>query len=121
MVKNPLANAGDIRDMGSIFRSGRSPGGGDGCPFQCSCLENSHRQRSLADYSPWGQKELDKREQLTHTHTHTRTRTRTHRHTDDFTGRLYQISEEEIKSISHDLFQQTGGNTFQNVLSLVLP
>ena len=68
-----------------------------------------------------GGKVLDMTEQLTHTHTHTRTRTRTHRHTDDFTGRLYQISEEEIKSISHDLFQQTGGNTFQNVLSLVLP
>ena len=78
MVKNPLANAGDIRDMGSIFRSGRSPGGGDGCPLQCSCLENSHRQRSLADYSSWGQKELDRREQLTHIHIHTHTHTQVH-------------------------------------------
>ena len=30
-----------------------------------------HRQRSLAGYSPWGLKELDMIEQLTHTHTHT--------------------------------------------------
>ena len=29
-----------------------------------------HRQRSLAGYSPWGLKELDMTEQLTHTHTH---------------------------------------------------
>ena len=27
VVKNPLANAGDIRDMGSIPGLGRSPGG----------------------------------------------------------------------------------------------
>ena len=26
VVKNPLANAGDVRDMGSIPGSGRSPG-----------------------------------------------------------------------------------------------
>ena len=29
-VKNPLANAGDIRDAGSIPGSGRSPEGGHG-------------------------------------------------------------------------------------------
>ena len=40
MVKNPPANAGDIRDSGSIPGSGRSPGGGHGNPLQCSCLEN---------------------------------------------------------------------------------
>ena len=40
MVKNPSANAGDIRDVGSIPESGRSPGGGHGNPFQYSCLEN---------------------------------------------------------------------------------
>ena len=28
VVKNPAANAGDIRDLGSIPESGRSPGGG---------------------------------------------------------------------------------------------
>jgi len=41
MVKNPLANAGDVRDMGSIPGSGRSPGGGHGNPLQYSYLENS--------------------------------------------------------------------------------
>ena len=40
MVKNPPANAGDIRDTGSILESGRSPGGGHGNPLQYSCLEN---------------------------------------------------------------------------------
>ena len=40
MVKNLPANAKDIRDVGSIPRSGRSPGGGHGNPLQYSCLEN---------------------------------------------------------------------------------
>ena len=39
--------------------SGRSPGGGLGNPFQYSCLENFHGQRSLEGYNPWGHKELD--------------------------------------------------------------
>ena len=39
-VKNLPANAGDIRDMGLISGSGRSPGGGHGNPLQYSCLEN---------------------------------------------------------------------------------
>ena len=41
MVKNPPANAGDIRDMGSIPGLKRSPGVGNGNPLQYSCLENS--------------------------------------------------------------------------------
>ena len=40
MVKNPPANAGDIRDAGSIPWLGRSPGEGYGNPLQYSCLEN---------------------------------------------------------------------------------
>ena len=40
MVKIPPANAGDIRDVGLIPGSGRSPGGGHGKPLQYSCLEN---------------------------------------------------------------------------------
>ena len=40
MVKNLPANAGDIRDMGSIPGSGRSPGEGHGNALQYSCLEN---------------------------------------------------------------------------------
>ena len=40
MVKNPVANAGDIKDVGLIPGSGRSPGRGHGNPLQHSCLEN---------------------------------------------------------------------------------
>ena len=40
VVKNPPANAGDVRDAGSIPGSRRSPGGGHGNPLQYSCLEN---------------------------------------------------------------------------------
>ena len=36
MVKNPPANAGDLRDTGSVPGSGRSPGEGHGNPLQCS-------------------------------------------------------------------------------------
>ena len=64
VVKNPPANAGDIRDAGLIPGLGRSPGGGHGNPLQYSCLENPHGQRSLVGYSPWGCKELDMTERL---------------------------------------------------------
>ena len=40
MVKNPPANAGDLRDAGLIPGSGRSPGRENGNPLQYSCLEN---------------------------------------------------------------------------------
>ena len=40
VVKHLPASLGDIRDMGSIPESGRSPGGGHGNPHQYSCLEN---------------------------------------------------------------------------------
>ena len=39
-VKNLPANAGVIRDAGSVPGSGKSPGGGHGNPLQYSCLEN---------------------------------------------------------------------------------
>ena len=55
VVKNAPAN---IRDMGSIPGSGRSPREGNGNPLQYSC-EKSHGQRSLAGYSPWGHRESD--------------------------------------------------------------
>ena len=41
VVKNPSANAGYRRDVGSIPESERSPGEGHGNPLQYSCLENS--------------------------------------------------------------------------------
>ena len=40
MVKNPPANAEDMRDTGSIPGSGRSPAGGHGNPLQYFSLEN---------------------------------------------------------------------------------
>ena len=39
-VKKPPMNARDIRDVDSMSRLGRSPGGGHGNPLQYSCLEN---------------------------------------------------------------------------------
>ena len=39
-------------DLGLIPTLGRSPGRGHGNPFQYSCLENLHGQRSLVGYSP---------------------------------------------------------------------
>jgi len=41
VVKNLLTNAGDARDTGSIPGPGRSLGGGNGNPFQYSCLGNT--------------------------------------------------------------------------------
>ena len=35
-----MVNAGDVRDAGSIPRSGRFFGGGHGNPLQYSCLDN---------------------------------------------------------------------------------
>ena len=48
MIKNPPGNAGDISDVGSIPRLGRSTGGGNGNPLQYSCVENS------TDRGAWG-------------------------------------------------------------------
>ena len=39
MVKNLLASAGDVRDIGSIPGLGRAPGGGHSHPLQYSFLE----------------------------------------------------------------------------------
>ena len=47
VVKNPLANAGDIRDSGLIPGLGRSPGEGNGNPLQYSSLGN------LMDREAW--------------------------------------------------------------------
>ena len=60
VVKNLPANAGDLRDLGSIPGSERSPGAGNGNPLQCSCLENSMDRVC-------GRKKSDTTEQLTHT------------------------------------------------------
>ena len=60
VVKNLPANAGDAGDTGSIPGSERSPGEGNGSPFQYSCLENSTDKGAWqAIYSPRGRKESD--------------------------------------------------------------
>ena len=56
-------SAGNARDPGSIPRSGKSPGEGNGNSLQDSCLENS-KDRG-AGYSPWNLKEWDTTKQLT--------------------------------------------------------
>ena len=40
VIKNLPADAGNVRDVGSVPGLGRSPGGGHGNPLQYSCLEN---------------------------------------------------------------------------------
>ena len=57
VVKNPPANAGDIRDVGSIPGLGRSPGGGHGNPLPYSCLEMPWT--GAPGRGPWAHKELD--------------------------------------------------------------
>ena len=58
VVKNPPANAEDVRDTGSIPGLGRFPGDGNGNSFQYSCLENSvDKVAWQATYSPWGRVE----------------------------------------------------------------
>ena len=44
-------SAHNVGDLGSIPGLGRSPGGGHSNSLQYSCLENPHRQRSLATSS----------------------------------------------------------------------
>ena len=67
MVKNPHANAGEVRDVGLILGSGRLPGEGNGYPLQYPCLENP------MDRGTWraivhGITELDTTEATEHTH-----------------------------------------------------
>ena len=60
MVKNPPANAGDVRDMGSIPGLGRSLGERRSWkPTPVFMPGESHGQRSLAGYSQQGNKESD--------------------------------------------------------------
>ena len=57
VLKNLIANSGDIRDAGSIAGLGRSPG--EVHDTLVSLLEESHGQRSLEGYCPLGCKESD--------------------------------------------------------------
>ena len=57
MVKNPSANAGDARDVGSIPGLGRVPGVGNGKTATVFLPGKFHGQRRLAGCSPWVPKE----------------------------------------------------------------
>ena len=57
VVKNLPANAGDVRDGGSIPGLGRFPGGGHGNPLQSSCLENPMDRGAWWAIVPEGHKE----------------------------------------------------------------
>ena len=59
VVKNPSANAGDIRDAGSIPESRRSPGEGNGNPFQYLVWRIPWTEEPDVLHSPWGRKESD--------------------------------------------------------------
>ena len=61
VAKNLPTNA---EDRGSIPGWGRSPGGGNGKPTPGLLPGESHGQRSLLGYSPWGLKEPDTTEEL---------------------------------------------------------
>ena len=55
-------SACSVRDLGSIPRSGRSPGEGNSTP--AFLPGEFHRQRNLAGYSSWGQKKSDTTERI---------------------------------------------------------
>ena len=64
MVKNPPANTGNIRDMGSITWVGKILWRRAWQPTPIFLPGESYGQRSLAGYSPWGHKESDTTEIL---------------------------------------------------------
>ena len=72
VVKNPPANAGDVREVGSVLRLGRSPWRRKWQPTPVFLPGKSHGQKSLVGYSLWGCKQSDMTERMSaHTHTHT--------------------------------------------------
>ena len=64
LVKNPPANAGDARDVGSIPGLERSPREGNGNVVQYSCLENS------TDRDAWKAIQSMGLQRVGHPHTH---------------------------------------------------
>ena len=72
VVKNPPANAGDLRDVNSIPGSGRFPG--EGLATHSNILAwRIPWTEDPAGYNPWGHKELDTTEVTACTHAYTRT------------------------------------------------
>ena len=112
--KESTCNRGDL---GSIPGLGRFPGGEHCNPLQYSSLENSHGQRSLAGYNPWGGKESDLTEWLS-THTHKHTHTHTHIIKGNLMNLVYQFKC-SVQSLSHvRLFVTPWTATHQASLSI---
>jgi len=65
VVKNPAAKAGDIREHRFDPWVGKVPWRRAWLPIPVFLPGESHGQRSLVGYSPWGHKKLDTTEQLT--------------------------------------------------------
>ena len=105
VVKNLPANAGDARDKGSIPGLRRCPWSRKWQPTPIFLPGKLHCQRSLAGYSPWSRKELD-RTVCTHTHTHTLPVKKKSLGLDGFNGKVYQKFQEELISTLVKLFQK---------------
>ena len=63
VLKNPPTNSGNAGDVCSVPELGRSPGGGNGNPFQYSCLGNP-MDRGDWRLQSWRSKDLDMTERL---------------------------------------------------------
>ena len=73
LVAQMVKNLPQCRRPGFDHWVGKIPWRGEWPPTPVFLPGEYHGQRSLAGYSPWGRKELDMTERLTHTHTHTHT------------------------------------------------
>ena len=82
-------SACSVGDLGSIPGSGRFPWRRECLPTPVFLTGESHRQRSLAIYNPWGRKESDMTEQLS-------MHTQRLGFPKDY-GRLYLLREDNIK------------------------
>ena len=81
VVKNPPASANKRHWFDP--RVGKIPRSRKWQPAPVFLPGKSHGQRSLAGYSPWGRKELDRTQRM---HAHMRMRTHTHTHTHTHTS-----------------------------------
>ena len=94
--------------MGSIPWSGRSPGGGQGNPFQYSCVENPmDRGAVTVVYSPQGCKELDTTEAAQHTRAHTQT------------GLIWLVNSNSIASFEEARFQEIRGHVGETYIARI--
>ena len=102
MVKNPHANSGDIRDVGSIPGLGRSPEGGHGNLLQYPCLENPmdrEEWQAIVHEVMESQTGLEQLSMHTYTHTHTHT----HTHIYIYIHTYICVSVYESENVSHSV------------------